>query len=274
MKKLIVIFLLSSSFLSFSQTTDTTKRTIIVDENLIDLIQLLHPEFFYSSDSVVFRKNLEKHFINEMYSANKAIELDLKNDSVLLANKDIFLELAENMYWASVINKTNTIEQEITDEECHKYYIENKDSFITTYVFDYWQAWIRDSEEEKDALKQLNKLSKLDVNENQGKLKISDASYAINIEFDREILANHDYYSQLLATNLNTISKAIIIGESTVYLIPVKKSGGKLMDFESVKEICRQNLMNIKQKELEIKKEEDIRQMFDIIISDDFENRR
>ena len=82
------------------------------------------------------------------------------------------------------------------------------------------------------------------------------------------------YASILTLIGINKISNPIKIGETTVYVIPKIKNGGGLIAYEEVKHICHQDLINIKQKEIGIKKEQDIKNMFKIIISDDLHNKR
>lgn len=272
MKKLAITlaFLSGITTCLFAQTSDSiTTREIVVDKNMLDLIQLLHPEFYYSPDSAIFNKNLEKHLLNEMYLSNKATELNLINDSTLVANKDIFLDLAENLYWSSIVNKTNIEVPEITEEECLLYYNENQDKFMIPYIFDFWQTWILSPEDEKAAVKRLKSMAKSDKIEEIEKPKFSDASFTINFEYDRELQKSHDLYSQLVSTEINKVSEVIKIGEASIYVIPTKKVGGTPMDFEDVKHICLQHLIAIKLKKIEEIKQKEMYELFEIIISND-----
>ena len=273
MKKVCIVFLilvLGSSF-AFPQARDTMQqKNIYIDRNFIDVLQLLHPGFYYSKDTSVFMANLDKYLLEEMYLSDKLLKDSMLLDSVSLANRDVFLGIAENMYWAYVAERNaDNIDRNVTEQECLHYYEEHKDELTDPYTFDYWQAWIDDKEGVQKAKKELKDLASRSYDDNGPKPKFSGENFHINYENDRSSFVSRELYDELKKTNLYELSGPVKINESIIYIIPVRKEGGNILPFDKVKDVCKQKIIDRRYNEWQDKKKEEKEQMYHIIYSDD-----
>ena len=106
----------------FSQNENKNKEIITVDKSLIDNIQLLHPDFFFSPDSLILNNNLMKYYINEKISGDDPLKSKLINDTIIIKKRDLFLKMAEDLYWHNMlINERNKLQVTVSENELLTY---------------------------------------------------------------------------------------------------------------------------------------------------------
>lgn len=260
---ILSVFLVLSITISAQQ--DSIKQiNIELNKDFVGLIQLLHPEFFFSQDEDLLNKNINKNLLEYKYISDYIVPDSIKNDSISQINMEIFLELAEDYYWASLYS----YDFEVNDSELFDYYYANIEKFTNPYIFDFWQVWISNPSDLNKAKNELIKMSKTDP-EIAKDSKKDEGSFTINFEYDLELKSNHSFYKELVNTPINQLSNEILVGESVVILIPKRKDGGDIVPFEEVKHICENDLRNIKNNEFQKQKNEEIKKLYNISISDD-----
>ncbi len=261
-KLLTILFLILCGCIVNAQYDSIKQINIELTEDFVGLIQLLHPEFFFSQDKEILNKNINKNFLEYKYTSDFIVPDSIKEDSTLLQNKDIFLELAEDYYWASVYQ--NNVK--INDDEILEYYNQNKEKYVSTLTYDFWQVYIYDTTKIDNAIHALNKISKTNPDLIK-EIKTTNNSYSINYEYDMTIQNSNPYYKTLAQTPTGKISKLIKLKNSYVLLLPVNKNGGETIPFKKIKEQCKVDLLNAKRQELEKQKEESIKNLYNISIS-------
>ena len=254
------LFVLGCTILKAQNTDSIQKINICIDENMAGLIQLLYPEFYYSDIPEILNANLKKNLLEYKYISNFIISDSLKNDSTLVANRNIFLELAVEYYWASIYK----FEVSFTDDEILNYYQNNQNKFTTPLIFDYWQVWFSNPEDEKEAKKELNNFLKMDP-QIAKETKMAKKSFTINFEYDMRISESSDLFKSLNSTPLNKISDVTMINDSYIIVVPTQKIGGEIIPFEKVKEQCKSELINTKYLEFEKEKNKAIKETYNIV---------
>lgn len=270
------ILLLILSWGINAQNLDTVpKKQIYIDKDYLAIIQMLSPEFFYTTDSLVFSKNIQKYLLEPFIVSENNFKKAIAKDSSVLIKRDKFLELAEALFWQRLLSVH--IMDSITalsDTQIKDYYDKNQDAFKTPLKFSFWQLWITEDREDlqKKAVLKLKEFTKILPDENKRYPKYSENGFSINFEMETEVSKNNNLYDFLVSSKLMEISGPYKIGKSTIYLFTKSKIGGDLIPFDQVKNICKNALLNQKLIEYEKQKQEYINTRFNIIISDDLKN--
>lgn len=271
MKRFFVLFVIVFFYqaIVFAQSVDTIEKKIIyVDRDFVELLQLLRPDFHYVEDSAQFMTSLDKFVLDNMLAENKIFKDSLTVDSVLLRKRDLFLMLAESLYWAYIVEQ-NKSDLYVSDEACLSYYSRHENEFVEPYVFDYWQVWIYDTAKTSNALQKLEEFASAMESTEEKHKKYADSAFRLNFEYDRQTFTTKEFYQTLINTPLGTVSDPILVNSKIVYIIPIRKQGGEILPFSSVKEQCRQMIIAEKRK-LELKKDSIAKsELYRIVVSDD-----
>jgi len=277
MKKYIIILLFFlTSFLSFSQGTEMNKEIITVDKDLLDNIQLLHPDFFFSNDSVVLYNNLLKFYINEKMSADDSLKDKLVIDSLIIKRREQFLKMADDFFWYNIlIDKQNEIPITINEKELHSYYENNLTKFNKPYTFSFWQAWITTDNEKTQAIakSKLLNMSKVLPDPHDENSKYSEENFAINFEFPCQYSKGYPLYQFLVSAKINELTGPIKVNNSTVFIVIKNRTGGEIKPFDEVKAQCESEIMQMKIQETERKRMDLIKNKYKIIISEELNNK-
>jgi|GEM_PF-1421035 len=249
MKYLLTLFFCGSLCASVhaQQAEDTV---LVVDKETVELLQLLHPRFFYSPDSSVFAANLQKYLLQDMVLCEEQ-RAGMEKDPALNERYTRFMELAALYFWGSEIRK-NSVEQEIEEAEIKQYYEAHKDNFRTPYVFTFYQAWApKESAGDAGTVKELQRRIRLWKQGDPDKSKMLLGQTALNLEERIQMNTDNPLYAVMLQSTLLQVSDAHNIGTHKVYIALTERSGGDIMPYESVRENCRQELINRKTAERE-----------------------
>jgi len=223
---------------------------LVVDRETVELMQLLHPRFFYSPDSSVFTANMQKYLLKDMVLCEEQ-RAGLEKDSALHKRYTKFMELAALYFWGNEIRK-NSVQQEISEAEIQQFYEAHKEHFRTPYVFTFYQAWTpKEVTGDAAAIRELQRRIKLWKQGNPDKNKIQLEQTALNLEERIAMSADNPLYAALVKTPLMQVSEPLNLGMHTVYLALTERSGGEIMPYESVRESCRQKLLDRKAAERE-----------------------
>jgi len=260
----------------FSQNENKNKEIITVDKSLIDNIQLLHPDFFFSPDSLILNNNLMKYYINEKISGDDPLKSKLINDTIIIKKRDLFLKMAEDLYWHNMlINERNKLQVTVSENELLTYYKNNLDKFKKPYTFSFWQAWVTtDDEEIIDLVKsKLQKMSKVLPKPEDEISKYSEESFAINFEFPCQFSMEYPLYPHLISSKINEIAGPFSVETSTVFIVMKERSGGETQPFDEAKMQCELELKQKKIEEEEKKRMDLIMSKYEFIISDELLNK-
>ncbi|MBL0912478.1 MAG: peptidyl-prolyl cis-trans isomerase [Bacteroidia bacterium] len=248
--KYLFIFLFCGGLCTSVQAQSPKDTVLVVDKETVELLQLLHPRFFYSPDSSVFASNLQKYLLQDMILCEEQ-RATLEKDSALNQRYARFMELAALHFWANEIRK-NSVKQEPGETEIRQYYEAHRENFRTPYVFTFYQAWTPGEAAGSDeAVKELQRRLKLwkQGNPDAGKMQLGQT--ALNLEQRVGISTDNPLYPLLLKTGLMEVSEPFTVGTHTVYIALTERSGGEVMPYESVRENCRQQVLNLKMAEQE-----------------------
>lgn len=232
---LVLIFGLNIS-VGFGQSTDSIKL-ITIDKALVESIQILNPEFFYTDDTIVFQRNLEKHLFQELGMALDPRRMQLENDEQLLMQRDIFLHIAEEKFWARMVSKNlQQSSEDLPMSVCRQFYDSHPELFNTPVSFSFWQVWISDSLKNQKALELISK--KLDKSLSEDLGKKSEEGLAMNFEENIVMSKDNDLFVYLKDAKIGEIVGPYRIQLNTVYLLLTARSGGEPSSFEEVKSKC------------------------------------
>jgi len=278
MEKYITMFLffLIPSTLLFSQSENNDKEIITVDKTLVDNIQLLHPDFFFTTDSMILHNNLIKFYINEKMSGDNPLKCKLIKDTTINKKKEQFLKMSEDFFWHNMlINERNKLQVTVSENELLTYYKNNLDKFKKPYTFSFWQAWVTtDDEEIIDLVKsKLQKMSKVLPKPEDEISKYSEESFAINFEFPCQFSMEYPLYPHLISSKINEIAGPFSVETSTVFIVMKERSGGETKPFDEVKMQCESELKQKKIEEEEKKRMDLIMSKYEFIISDELLNK-
>ena len=270
------LFFLIPSTLLFSQSENNDKEIITVDKTLVDNIQLLHPDFFFTTDSMILHNNLIKFYINEKMSGDNPLKCKLIKDTTINKKKEQFLKMSEDFFWHNMlINERNKLQVTVSENELLTYYKNNLDKFKKPYTFSFWQAWVTtDDEEIIDLVKsKLQKMSKVLPKPEDEISKYSEESFAINFEFPCQYSKGYPLYQFLVSAKINELTGPIKVNNSTVFIVIKNRTGGEIKPFDEVKAQCESEIMQMKIQETERKRMDLIKNKYKIIISEELNNK-
>lgn len=232
------------------------KEVVTVNSSLLDNIQLLHPSFFYSDDSAVLRKNLEKNYLSYKVRSQDPVRNELEQDSAVMRQRREFLKMADELFWATIIEQRGAESQDtLTEVQIMAYYDTHKSEYLEPLSFTYWQAWVQSDD---TAVLEQARLKMLELAGAQNAQKYMGEQYAINLEPDQELPTDHPLFGLLQSAAIQKVSGPVRVDSTFVMVYLTERSGGSPLPFEQVRDRCRQALDNKTAQEKALKAQEKI----------------
>ena len=226
--------------------------SITIDDEFLEALQLVHPEFFFSPDPDVFRDNLHRFFVFPRLESDRL----RKDDPQLLRRESetlkVVADIARDRYLATLWADVAARDLSVTHEEARAYFDSHAEEFVTGGRYSYLLAHLEDDGDEtvrraKQAMIGMVGQVHHDDTKNSG-----DGFTVVHVsEMDR--LQGSELFDALSAASEGEVFGPLWLpGRSTPHLVLVTRIfPATRPDFESVRDVCIQRVKHAKLAELE-----------------------
>ena len=203
--------LISLFFNSLFINAQTNKSIGVVGNKQIDLtflqnLQTVNPHFSFTEDTTYLKPFITKYYSRQMAMADSVKKLPVY-DSLKTIIEDIRkmteAKLLADYYMNTIVkNATQPTDKEITD-----YYQANKNNYLTTPVYSYFQAYAAGDDKNlgKVIKSNMEALYKQSPGTYQNSKKV-DANYTLNFENNVSVLPGNTLYSILKNCKVGEVS--------------------------------------------------------------------
>lgn len=217
----------------------------VIDQDFVNMMQLLNPEFGFNPDKEVFSNRLLKDYVLTKVNADDARSKKLNEDPIVRKNIELIKQLAEDKYLASLKAKLGSdTAYKITEAEAKKYYDAHFQMFITPGQYSYLNADIGDTvaypiTEIKKKMKQFAAMI-------TDEFKTGDNDkYSMVFIKNRSISTYDDQFSLLSKLKEGDFAETMN-GKRKIIFLLMNKTPEVIQSYEKVKETCLGNLLNEK----------------------------
>ncbi len=244
---LVVVYVFFTGKALFAQTNVVLGKVghQVIDQNFIDVMQILNPEFGYTPDSAAFAQRLFKAYSLIEANAEKARIKKLNENSEVKKNIELIRQLAEDRYLSFLLGKGTDIIYGATDEEALAYYNVHSALYTIPGTYSYFVATISDtvSHPIADVKKQLKQYASFVTDE----FKAGDGnSLQISFQKDKKLTPDFSEFEMMSKLRENDFAEIVTKENTKVLYLLIKKTASQIDPFQSVKENCKGNVINEK----------------------------
>lgn len=255
MRILPFLFLFFASFITQAQTSKTigTVGNKPIDNGFLQRLQIVNPDFSYTEDTTYLKAIVAKYYSKQLLMADSVKKLPVY-DSLRVIIEDV-KKLTEAKllasYYVNVLMQ-NAIKP--TDKEVTDYYQANKNKYLTTPVYSYFQAYT--TSDEKDVVKTI-KSSMLTAYKQDAALyptsKKVDANFTLNFETNMPVYTTNPLYDILKTTKIGEVSGPHVLPgrKEKLYLLVTVNQPETIKPLAEVKADIQNTLSNIKRGAIE-----------------------
>lgn len=239
---------------AFGQVNKVEISGETLDENTIAGLRQLNPYFNITGDSATVTGIVSKYYALNTYLADLARKEKLDKDSAIAAKLATYKLLLENKLLAEEYENQQARNISLTTAEIKSYYESvKKTQFVNAGNCSFFQVQTKDTS--KATIAQIKKIITLKLNlaeQERQSMKVYNDTLLIN--YTTITTANTDYfvYQQVFAAEINKLSGPFRLPNNNdwIYVFVTQKTEITFIPFEKVEDLCRSQLLSVKQKEL------------------------